>query len=226
MSKDLAIVTIVIGDKYERVASVSLPTVRAYADRVGAAMVVLRERAFPEYQFYWEKFQAATLLERHSRVLWVDADAIIRESAPSVFDQVPEGTFAAFDEGKYFTDRIREMEKDGPYYGIMTQRPIEERGFAYFNAGVMLFDRSHRELFLPPLNPKNEPMSEQTYTNLAVARQGCKFQDLGIRWNGLHSLRRPDDRKDLHIVHYAGWPKVPGWVDRLTDQMRKDISNC
>jgi len=225
MSKDLAIVTVVIGKNYERVASVSLPTIQAYADRIGAELIVVRARAFPGYQFYWEKFQIAGLLEKYGRVLLLDADLVVRTTAPSIFDQVPAGVFAAFEEGKYFTDRVREMEKDGPFYGIMTQRPVAERGFTYFNTGVVLADRTHRDAFELPLNPKGEPMSEQTYTNLAVARHGFKFLDLGIRWNGLHSLRRADNRKDLHIVHYAGLPKVTGWVERMTDQMKKDLSN-
>lgn len=225
MNKDLAIVTMVIGGEYERVSRSTLPTMQAYADRIDADLIVLRTQAFPQYQLYWEKFQIARLFGKYARVLWLDADIVVRPTAPSIFDQAPADTFGAFDEGKYFNDRFKELEKDGPFYGIMSQRPVVERGFSYFNAGVMLTSRIHQELFTLPLHGKRDAMSEQTYTNIMLSHRGLKFHDLGIQWNGLHSLRRADDRKDLHIIHYAGWPKVPGWVDRVTSQMKKDLES-
>jgi hypothetical protein len=99
------------------------------------------------------------------------------------------------------------------------------RPFNYFNAGVMLVGRAHRNVFTLPSNPGSGSMSEQAYTNLKVMSLGFKFHDLGIKWNGLHSIRGPENRKDLHVIHYAGWPKTSDWVDTMIRQMRVDLGN-
>ena len=32
------------------------------------------------------------------------------------------------------------------------------------------------------------------------------------------------DNEWFNLIHYAGWPKVPGWVDEMTDKMREDLA--
>lgn len=220
-----AIVTLVLGSDYDRIGSVSIPMLEEYARRTGAELIVLNRRSYPSYHIHWEKFSLGPILDTYDRALWIDADTIVHPDAPSVFDEASADVFAAFDEGKFFTDRPQEINREAEFYGVASTPEQNDRGFAYFNAGVMLTGRAHRSLFNIPFRAKSGPMSEQTYTNLQVALNRYKFKDLGIKWNCLHSLVAPASRRDVWIVHYAGWPKTHDWVASITGQMKADYAN-
>lgn len=100
-----ALATLVVGDAYRRrFADIAAPTFRAYAKAHGLSLVVL-DRLIDDSPLgrsrspAWQK----CLLFRHPRlracrqVLWVDADIVINPAAPSAFEDVPPGTFAAVD---------------------------------------------------------------------------------------------------------------------------------
>ncbi len=213
------------GDDWWKVASTTFPTMERYAERIGASFVVLTGRRWPERHPHWEKFAMNDLLSTYDRIAFIDADAIVSPKAPPIFDVVPDDAFGAFDEGRVFTDRVEQLWKDAPFYGT-DSKFIERRPFNYFNSGVTVFGRKHRRLYVPPhdVNP-DSLMPEQTYLNLHLAELGFKFKDLGVLWNGLHSIRKPGDRKDLHVIHYAGWPRVDAqWVDDMKYQMISDMA--
>jgi hypothetical protein len=225
MTERLALVTAVFGDAYQRIAEVSLPGIRAYARRIGADFSVMEIRRFPDRHHYWEKFGAAERLGVYDRVCWLDVDLIVNPSAPSIFEVAPADAFSAFDEGRLFCDRQDQLRFDAPSYGA-DERMIPAWEHKYFNVGVMVFGQQHRDLFRQPTVPKrNSIMPEQTYLNLKLMMSGVKCHDLTSIWNGLHSLHGPDDRKRLNVVHYAGWPRTPDWVETMTRQMRKDLGN-
>jgi hypothetical protein len=217
----LAIVTAVFGHDYGLISAVTTPTIKAWADRSGADLVLLNRRMYPHLHVHWEKFQISQLLKTYDRVCWVDNDIVVNPKAPSIFSATDPVAFAAFEEGKVFGDRVNFMASDADYYGIK-MRP--ERGFSYFNAGVMVMGQQHTGIYVLPTAPKAEPMSEQTYTNLQVMRLGLHFQDLTSKWNGLHSYHGHGDRRDLWTVHYAGYPKTADWVSKVIDEMKRDLA--
>ena len=220
MKEQLAIVTGCFGPDYLRIAEVSLPTIRDYAERVGAELVVLDKRRFPFCTGHWEKLQIGRLLNRFDRVAWMDIDLVVNPRAPSIFDCTPPRSVCAFEEGKIFTDRLDELRRDAPFYGFPT---FDYR--TYFNSGVLVVNAIHWALFKLPDRAKCEPMSEQNYLNLTLALNRFDFHDLDLKWNGMHSLRKPGDRLDLWTVHYAGWPRTPDWIDRMTNAMKDDLLN-
>lgn len=226
MKKARAIVTGVFGADYWRIADVSLPSIRAYANRIGAELVVLeKQRFFPKWQSHWEKLGLGRLLAKYEYVAWIDLDAIVHPSAPDIFAEVLPNGFAAFDEGRIFVDRPEQLVKDAPFYDL--ENVITRiRPFSYFNSGVMVASRAVRSLFTPPRRAKDDNvMSEQTFLNLRLIETGFPFYDLTSKWNGLHSIHKTEaERRDLFVVHYAGWPRTADWVELMIEEMRRDLS--
>jgi lipopolysaccharide biosynthesis glycosyltransferase len=225
MTRGNVIVTAIFGDAYWRLADVSLPTIRAYANRLKVDLVVLEKRRFPDRHPYWEKFASADLLTVYERVCWIDVDAIVNPSAPSIFEAAPADAFSAFDEGKVFVDRQEQLLKDAEFYGA-DESKISSWAHRYFNIGVMVFGRSHADLFRQPsVAKKSSIMPEQTYLNLGLVMKRTRCHDLTSIWNGLHSIHDEHDRKHLNVVHYAGWPRTTLWVETMTEQMKADLEN-
>lgn len=220
-----AIVTGIFGADYWRLADVSIPTIRNYANRISAELVVFEERRFPMWQSHWEKLALGQLLKHeYEAVAWIDLDAIVSPKAPDIFDELHPQGFSAFDEGRIFVDRQEQLVRDAEFYDLENILP-RIRAFSYFNSGVMVAGKAVRSLFIPPRKAKDDSvMSEQTFLNLRLIETGFPFHDLTSMWNGLHSIHRPGERGHLHVVHYAGWPRTDGWIESMTAQMREDLS--
>lgn len=229
MTERNAIVTGIFGADYYRIADVSLPTIRAYANRIGAELFVLTQRVLPDkWHPYWEKLQLGRILQEYgfSRAAWIDLDTLVHQNAPSIFDDTPRNSFSALDEGKLFPDRAEQLTKDAAFYGV-DEEEFRTRDFGYFNVGVMVAPWAMRGIFNAPTKPKpGSIMPEQTYLNLKLARSGFQFHNLHPKWNGFHSVYAPHKLlSELWIIHYAGWPKTSDWVDLMTAQMRIDLEN-
>ena len=87
-----AIITICIGEKYEQLALLTHPTIQAYADKIGAEFIVIKDRIYPaEVPVGYEKLRLGKYLETYDRIIFLDTDLIVRPDTPNLFDFVPEG---------------------------------------------------------------------------------------------------------------------------------------
>lgn len=217
-----AIVSMAFGKDWWRLAATSFPTFEAYADSIGADFLVLSSRRYNDRHVHWEKLRLFEILIRYERVMWVDADAVIRPDAPSVFEIVPEDAFGAFDESKICSGRDAELASCFSFYG---KRMKVDNAGRYFNAGVMILSRRHATAFMMPNQLFTASgMPEQTYLNMEVAHRGYEFFDLGSSWNAFHSAHSPEDRLKANIIHYAGRPKEGLWVDAMSSDMNSDLN--
>lgn len=223
MKRSRAIVTGIFGNDYWRIADVSLPTIRNYANRIAADLVVIEHRSFPEWHPYWEKFALGRLLVGYEYVTWMDIDIIVHPEAPDIFKEAHPLGLSAFDEGHVFVDRSEHLVLDAEFYNLENV-VTRSRSFSYFNSGVMVASRAVRSLFTPPGKVKvDSRMPDQTYLNLRMIETGFPFHDLTSKWNGLHSVHKSGERQDLYTIHYAGWPRVGDWAGFMRDQMRIDM---
>ena len=213
----LAIASMAIGDEFRRLSEISFPTFRAYANRIGAEFWEIPGGQFPGSHTHWEKLAIGKLTEIFDRVCWIDCDAVVSPHATSIFDQVPEEAFGAFDEGKVI-NRTEAIAQGIELYGAAVHAT------RYFNAGVMVFGRAHAKVFTPPTLLVDGGMPEQTYVNAQVARLGLPFHDLGPLWNSFSMYYSPEQRRHLNIIHYAGWPKTPHWVAAMSLEMETDLA--
>lgn len=219
----LAITSMAEGKDWEEISAFSFPTFERYAKRIGACFAPLKGRQLPNQFFHWEKLFCASLLDSYDRVMWIDADAIIKSTAPSIFEIVPEDALGAFDEGLIVRSSDPDLATGAAFYGVSV-KPLADRFPKYFNAGMMVFSKIHRPMFeVPARFFSNSHVPEQTYVNTQFQKLGLKFHDLGKIWNGYFSWHPyPGQREEFHIIHYAGWPKAPGWTKVMLEEMNRD----
>lgn len=168
----------------------------------------------PDYNYRTlEKCQAFECLDTYQRILRIDTDVLISPKAPNVFDVVPEDAVGVVyeDVGDKAAARRGEMEAVAAAYGTMSW-PIDRR---YFNSGVMVFSRVHRDAFRITEDDQRLIASgalgsfkEQNWCNWRVYEGGCPLFELDHRFNHLRFFSDRayggHDRFDSYFLHYAG----------------------
>jgi lipopolysaccharide biosynthesis glycosyltransferase len=220
-----AVISAAFGEKYLRIAGVSFPTMKQYAERIGAEFAPLDHREHGEAHGAWEKLQLRELLEKHDRIIWLDVDMIVRRDTPDLFGIVPEGILGAVDETPgTFSDSISAMQVQcASEMGIRLGPPRWS-----WNAGVMVLSRCHKPIFDPP--PKlfgAEYLWDQTYFNVRLRTLRLPSMDLGHKFNHTVLCLRP--KSEAHIIHYCGVMNFAGYANmvlkgrELPDVMTEDL---
>jgi hypothetical protein len=213
-----AVVTLCLGERYESIAELTHPTLRDYADRIGAEFVVLKERQFPSAPAGYEKLQLGRLLDGFERIIFLDTDLIVRPDMPDLFRFIPEGWFGAFDEGAYL-DRRGCLPDLSTRLGLGIHQAARW-GSRYYNTGVMVLDRSHRDLFRIP-SEFHDHFGEQTYLNLMLNRYAPLdfIKNLGPAYNRMsHMDAIPFDfRHEAYCIHYAGTLGGAGYAGQIPE---------
>jgi hypothetical protein len=230
MAKKNAIVTLAIGDFYERMGRLTHPFMKSYAERCDAQFVVIdkpmvqaRYGLTPRY----DKFQVHGLLESFDRIAFFDTDVLVALDAPSVFEIVPKDVFGAASEEGFSqakTDKVQTQQVLGPV----------EWTCAYFNSGVMVFGQAHKALF-DPADPQLKRWAsgefrdihgpdgaDQAYLNHKINDLKLPLLDLGFRFNHTRVIQETHTRFRSHIIHYSG-SSGHRYGDRLS-QIAKDAN--
>lgn len=150
--RDRALVTVGFGVNAQRMLAVTQPYMEAYARRVGADFVLLDWPGHPRWPMS-AKFGIWRVLEHYSRLAYVDADILLRETALNLFDACEEHEFGAVDN---WPD-IAEFDFSNIKVGYKDFR--EEYGFKdapipwYLSAGVMVVPHHAARLLKRPTKP-------------------------------------------------------------------------
>lgn len=160
---------------------------------------------------YFEKFIFLDLLEEYDRILYLDSDVLITPHAPNIFEiYSDENFFYAYHENS----ESDYMDRD-KYIESITNKiywPTEENNkFRYFNAGVMLFSKNHKEFFAnfkeeTEKHPELLSFGDQTILNYLSVKNNLPFKSLSADWNKM-SLGMEDpyfERYSSNFIHYAG----------------------
>ncbi|MFA5340314.1 MAG: glycosyltransferase family 9 protein [Clostridia bacterium] len=209
--------TIVVGDKYEAIWKKTEPYFLAYADKCDADLIILNDVSQVPTA-HWLKFCCYDLLKKeYDRIAYIDADIIIRDDAPSLFDIVPENEFGIFNEGE-FTPRnicIHEVMKVYQIEGFRYD------GTTYYNTGVFVCSRRHRHIFkiVEEVKQLRNSFGEQTFLNMKIMLSGEKIFKLHYKFNRMSIMDRATgvSRLDSYLIHYAG----DG--DNMMKKMDRDI---
>jgi len=194
-----AVVTISVGAKFNKISELTHTSIRAYAERIGAEFIVISESS-TEPQF--EKFRINSLLNKYSRIIYLDSDLIVKNTCPDLFGIVPEYLLGVFNEGA-FCERASVLKTAMDQYNIR----LKKWDGKYFNTGVMVISRIHKFLFVPPETCINN-FYEQSLLNLRIHSTGTKVFDLDYKFNRMSCMDSYLGRHRLNceIVHYAGAP--------------------
>ena len=217
-----AIMTIVSGDKYGEIWKRTEPFFNAYADKIGADLLVLKDLP-PLPSPHWAKFSIRELLKKqYDRIAFIDADIIIRPDSPSIFDIVPEDQFGIFNEGLYMPRAVCIRE-------VMKVHKVELPtwdGKTYYNTGVMVVSRQHRHIFTvdEEVKPLRNSFGEQTYLNMKIIGSEVKVFSLPYKFNRMSHMNRivGISRLDSYFVHYAGYGMMIG-EEKFLETLDKDI---
>jgi hypothetical protein len=205
-----AIVTLAIGELFEEMGKITHPLMREYAGRCNADFIVITAPHLGHLgRFTYEKFQLYSLLDIYDRIIFIDTDILVSKDSPNLFDVVPRDHFGAASETTY---------SQAPVHQRITQEelgPIDWK-YPYFNSGMMIFSRAHKEVF-DPNDPKlarwatdevrtryNLLGSDQPYLNYRVNELGVPFVDVGFRFNHTRAIRETQYRFQSHFIHHSG----------------------
>jgi hypothetical protein len=191
----LAVVTLVTSPEWRQLATITLPSQRYYAERLGADFVVLDRRVYPHP--HYDKWQIADLLACYDRVLYLDADLIVRPDCPDLFVTVPPEYVGGENELLSFPRVAQELARFCQRLGIgPLPCPF------YLNAGLFLASARHRHLFRPPeAVPADLPWPEQSHFNARLIGERCPVCFLPPAFNDRH--RRGDYLRRSFVLHYS-----------------------
>jgi len=219
------VLTICQGGVYSKLAEFTHPTIKAYAEKIGADFLVISEKKLSTSTSHWEKFQIFDLLNKYERIIYVDTDVLVREDCPNLFELVPKDKLGLFNEAP-FADRSKELMIDTCNAYKMS---LEAWNGKYYNSGVMVISRVHKYLFKKPEIEYNKNFYEQSYLNVKIAQTvlagDVEVFDLEYRFNRMNCLDivSGEDRQASYIIHYAGFMFLPNPVEKVLELINKDL---
>ncbi len=225
----LAVMTIATNDYWKQ----TVPLMERYARKIGADFWLIDEKWMSDEKSpILLKFKINALFAMgYTRVLYLDADIIVKPDAPNIFDYVEPGTLGVFDESSIMETTIPRKKtwenmvafwnknwgkKDVPYPGY------------FFNAGMMVVEPSCNP-FVPREDgiycEQNNITWDQDYINVVAAGMPKTFLDW--KWNrmGIEQAHKyfgnRDMLKDSYFAHYCGFagkqkPLIPKELARIT----------
>lgn len=196
------------GFVYSQYTEYTVPLMKRYAEKIGADLLHDHLDKKPKYPLFG-KFKVGDLLGEWDRVLFLDCDILVRPDSPDIFGIVPEGRFAALNEGSWcgsgdIEPRRDLLDKAATAFGISTTDFDMTTG--YFNGGVFMADRVHKDLFDMPSDNKfmEEVTAEQNVINLRLAQKGHKTYSLPLCFNAMPWRWSTHYIDDNYFIHYAG----------------------
>lgn len=204
-----ALVTVAVGKEGKELLEISRPFLVAYAQRVGADLVILDWPGHPDCPLSC-KFGIGKVLDYYERIAFVDADTLLVPGCVNLFDICPEDSFAAFDELPFHKERpqhrILKSYLDFRNNLGMTFKDVPWQ----FNTGVMVIPRRYKELLLPPEYPLPvHHLSEQFHINSRVLDSGAEFFPLPRVCNEQWWVNEFKDAEPTSILHFSGMKHGP-----------------
>lgn len=202
-----AIVSLCFNTDYNNIAKTTFQTFQGYAAKVNADFVVINQRiknvCDGERGIWYEKYQIAELFDKYDRMLYLDADVLVNYTAPNIFEIVPEECFGAFDESRcdgnevhFDIPKIKKLNGD-----------INWDGVPYYNMGVMVVSKIHKNVFNLSHGRFSEGFAEQTQTNFNLQKLKLPVFNIPEDFNYhkcSNEKERALNRFNMFFIHYAG----------------------
>lgn len=214
------VLTIAVGDAYQQLAKLTHPTLRRYAESIGADFLSIDESSLSTP--HWEKFQIFDLLNRYERIIYLDTDMIVRDDCPDLFEKVPQNYLGVFDEAPFTDGRVSAMQDALKQYG----ETLPDWNGRYYNTGVMVISRGQKYLFKKP-DSEESSFYEQGYLNMKIAKDKVWIHPLEYQFNRMTCMDSitGEERHASYIIHYAGYHYVDdGALSFISGLISKDIA--
>jgi len=192
-----AVVTLVLGSGFKRIADLCAPFMHSYAKAHHADFHCITAPRIGLPFPHFEKWQLMSLFAKYERIMFVDSDVLLDPRAPDIFAAVPAESVGAFDESPY-----------GPRDEVIADAQHELGPIAwthgYLNSGIGVYSYLHRPLFVATEHDivLRAHFFEQTTYNYRIAKYGYPVEPLPWQWNCMDN--NGHDRFAAYAVHYAG----------------------
>ena len=217
---------VIIAPNKDNFLKYCMPGALRLAEKSDAVVVTIREEAYGiektsgyNYKIF-EKFQVQRYTDKFDRILRLDADIVISPECPNIFALHPEDKlWVTFEDvGSRKKDRRGQMAIAQKALGLL---PQWDKG--YFNSGVVLTSKKHRELYNLDKRAIREiiklPLGkykEQSVLNHRARSLNFEIGDMGYKFNHLSMFK--ENPRDSYIVHVAG--KQSGKEGRMRELYR------
>lgn len=199
------------------------PIMKRFAEKWGAEFKILD--ASSKFDGVWQIMELYGLFKDYDRIFHIDSDVVINKNCPNIFDAVPYDTI-----GLVFEDKGSRCDDRRSRIIQIKQRFRDNWDWVsgYFNMGVFLASRIHRNMFSPIYKQfwKMDEGLEQTHLNYQMRKFEYKHIDLGYKWNHMsmfsESWNGSPSRFDSYIIHYAGKGRFSDKGNRTMAQLIRD----
>lgn len=146
----LLVATVAVGPTFARLLDVSRPLLRAYAARCRADYLEITDAT--QTWAPLEKFRLLPHARAHARTLYIDADVLVRPTAPNLFALYPRGLVLHDDFPHLPCQRWPAGERRGMLaaQGVL---PAPRDAHRLLNSGVVLCDAATADIWSPPPRP-------------------------------------------------------------------------
>lgn len=197
-----ALITLCVGDDYKSMIDLISPRMKKYAEKYMLDFEIITNKV-QEHPAY-NKLQLLNYIDKYSRILFLDADVIIRNDAPNIFEVVPENHLGIFNE-EYLKICNCGQETIDEYNKLnLTQSKYNGN---YYNTGVMIFDKNIAlKIFDQNYKTTNEFFADQGYINYMIQLYNVPCYDIGYKFNGLNHGNLIGDEKyyNSYFIHMNG----------------------
>jgi hypothetical protein len=202
-SKPLLIITVGTA-RAQSILALTMPAMQAYAARVGADFIALtnQTQSWP----LAEKFRVAHYAKAYQRTLFVDADVLIRSTAPDIFKAVHPRRIGIYDDTPGLLSGLGGLD----WIAIEMEAIRESQGWkplntaSCLNSGVVLTSGKDSDIWSPPESPF--PLTHCAEQHIVQCRvMERPIQRLDAAWN--YQWREHRDFAGIehaHFVHLAG----------------------
>ena len=203
---------VIIAPNKDNFLKYCMPGALRLAEKSDAVVVTIREEAYGlektsgyNYKIF-EKFQVQRYTDKFDRILRLDADIVISPECPNIFAlHPPDKLWVTFED--IAGHRRSRRQQMNIVKGSLGDIPSWKRD--YFNSGVVLTSKKHRELYDLDGQAIREiiklPLGkykEQSVLNHRARSLNFEIGDMGYKFNHLSMFK--ENPRDSYIVHVAG----------------------
>lgn len=168
--------TLNIDNYMPKLCEITIPTIRAYAEKIGARFEVITERKFPDWPITYEKMQLYELAEQSEWTIFVDADTVIGPNMPD------------YTEKLHYKQIAIHMAYDADKHLPLDHYFIEDRRNVGVVTSFMVTPRKIREIWKPldkspahtmrkirAMKAKETRLADEYCVSRNMARYGIQF---------------------------------------------------
>jgi lipopolysaccharide biosynthesis glycosyltransferase len=177
---------------------IGIESIKKYAEKIKTDLVI---KYYSELEnCIFEKFFIKDLLKIYDRVLWIDADILIKENADDLFKIYPDSSQV------YIHPETDRFEID---YNIYIDEVIKfnkvnwvkDKGkYVYYNNGIFLVSRGQEKIFTDSQIKTKSLLYliEQTTMNYNIFKYNIPVSSLDIKYNAMRYFNESGQ-----FIHYA-----------------------